>query len=94
MWEELEDGVLFLQRHEFDFLGGRNRARWTFVRPDGSRSELTHAVRAYTPHELAALVHRSGLEVEAAWGDFDGSELSFGSRRLILLARKPGAARS
>ena len=89
MWEELDDGVLFLQDHRFDFLAGRNRARWTFVRPDGTRSELVHSIRGYTPHELAAMLSRAGLDVAGAWGGFDGSELSFDGWRLILLARKP-----
>ena len=89
MWEELEDGMLFLQDHRFDFLAGRNRARWTFVRTDGTRSELVHSVRGYTPHELAKMLSRAGLEVVGSWGDFDGSELSFAGWRLILLARKP-----
>jgi SAM-dependent methyltransferase len=88
MWEERE-GVVWLQEHDYDFLAGRNRAVWTFVRPDGTRSELVHSLRAYAPHELAAMLGRAGLEVEGAWGGFDGSELSFDSWRLILLARKP-----
>jgi SAM-dependent methyltransferase len=86
-WEE-RDGVVWLQEHEYDILAGRNRAVWTFVRPDGTRSELVHSLRTYAPHELAAMLGRAGLEVKGAWGGFDGSELSFDSWRLILLARK------
>jgi cyclopropane fatty-acyl-phospholipid synthase-like methyltransferase len=88
MWEERE-GVVWLQEHDYEILAGRNRAVWTFVRPDGSRSELVHSLRTYAPHELAAMLRWAGLEVEGAWGGFDGSELSFDSWRLILLARKP-----
>ena len=90
-WEEREDGVIEVDEHSFDFLRGRNAARWTFIRPDGTRSELVHSVRSYTPHELAAMLSRAGLEVIAAWGGFDGSELSFDGARLILLAQKPKA---
>jgi SAM-dependent methyltransferase len=86
-WEE-RDGVVWLQEHDYDLLAGRNRAVWTFVRPDGRRSELVHSLRTYAPHELAAMLSRAGLVVEGAWGGFDGSELSFDSWRLILLARK------
>ena len=89
MWEPLVDGKLMLQEHEFDFLRARNRAVWTFVREDGSRSELAHSVRLYTPHEVVGMLERAGLEVEGAWGDWDGSELSFQSRRIIMLARRP-----
>jgi 2-polyprenyl-3-methyl-5-hydroxy-6-metoxy-1,4-benzoquinol methylase len=87
-WEEVGDDV-FLQLHEYDFLAGRNRARWTLIGPDGTRRELSHSVRIFAPHELAALLRGAGLEVEAAYGDFEGGELSFDSWRLILVARKP-----
>jgi SAM-dependent methyltransferase len=86
-WEE-RDGVVWLQEHDYEILAGRNRAVWTFVRPDGSRSELVHSLRTYAPHELAAMLGRADLRVEGAWGGFDASELSFDSWRLILLARK------
>ena len=87
-WDDLGEGVVQLAEHRFDFLRGRNTARWTFIRPDGTRSELVHSVRTYAPNELAAMLERAGLEVESAWGGFDGSELSFDGRRLILLAGK------
>jgi SAM-dependent methyltransferase len=87
-WETLETGALFLQEHDLDLLAGRNRARWTFVRDDGSRSELLHSVRVYTPHELALMLERAGLEIAGSWGDFEGGDLTHTSWRLILLARK------
>lgn len=88
LWRETGGEVLWLAEHSFDFLRGRNQARWVFVLPDGTRSELVHSVRTYTPHELAEALTRAGLEVEAGWGDFEGGDLSFQGRRLILLARK------
>jgi 2-polyprenyl-3-methyl-5-hydroxy-6-metoxy-1,4-benzoquinol methylase len=88
-WDETADGVVHLQEHRYDVLRGRNDVTWTFVKPDGTRSELLHSVRLYTPHELAAMLERAGLRVEGSWGGFDGSELSFETWRLILLARKP-----
>jgi SAM-dependent methyltransferase len=88
-WWEDEHGAVLLQDHKFDFLQGRNQARWTFVRPDGARSELLHSVRTYAPHELVSMLVRAGLELEGSWGGFDGSELSFDGTRLILLAQKP-----
>ena len=92
LWDEVGDGVLMLQEHEWDVLAGRNRAVWTFIRPDGSRSELRHVVRMYAPHELARLVGGAGLAVEDGWGDFEGAPLSYESRRIVLLARKPSLA--
>jgi SAM-dependent methyltransferase len=87
-WEQAPEGVVMLDDHEWDLLAGRNRASWTFIRPDGSRSELRHVVRTYTPWELAGLIATAGLEVEAAWGDWEGAPLTHESWRLILLARK------
>jgi SAM-dependent methyltransferase len=89
MWEELDSGAAFLQQHEFDALAGRNRARWIFVRDDGSRSELVHSVRVYAPWELARMLEEAGLNVVQGWGDFEGAGLELTSRRLILRADKP-----
>ena len=91
-WDELESGNgILVEEHEYDFLRGRNAARWTFVRDDGGRSELLHSVRTYTPAELARMFRTAGLTVAGAWGDFDGAELSFDSSRLILRGDKPQA---
>lgn len=90
LWEEREDGTLFLQEHRYDVLRGRNLARWTFVHPDGSRGVIEHSLRTYAPHELVALLERAGLRVTGSWGDFEGAELGIDTWRLILLAEKPG----
>ena len=87
-WNETAAGVLHLQEHRYDVLRGRNEATWTFVRPDGTRSELIHSVRTYAPHELTRLLEHAGLTVVGSWGAFDGGELTMESRRLILLAEK------
>lgn len=87
-WETLDDGTLFLQEHRYQFLTGRNEATWTFVRPDGGRSDLSHSVRVYSPHELARMLEQAGLTVEQTWGDFEGAELSLETLRLIVRARK------
>jgi SAM-dependent methyltransferase len=86
-WTELEDGTLFLERRRYDYLGGRHDATWTFVRPDGSRTEISHSMRAYSPPELVRMLDAVGLEVDCAWGSWDGTELGDG-HRTILRARK------
>src|SRR5215831_12519400 len=62
------------------------------VRRAGSTETFRESVRAYTCGELAALLERAGLRVEATWGDFDSAPLGPDSPRLIALARKPGRA--
>ena len=59
------------------------------VRREGSTRIFRESVRAYGTDELVELFCRSGLPVEATWGDFDGSPSGPGSPRLIVLARKP-----
>ena len=88
MWDELESGGVMLHRGSFDLLKGRNEVTWTFIREDGSRSELTHSLRIYTPHELARMFDAAGLTVVDSWGGFDGQELGFDTWRLILRGDK------
>jgi SAM-dependent methyltransferase len=90
-WNELADGTLMIEQREYDYLAGRNEVVWTFVRKDGSRSELRHSLRLYTPAELATMFRRAGLQVERAWGSWDGDELAFATPgiRLLLAGRKP-----
>jgi len=89
MWEELESGGVMLHRGSFDLLKGRNEVTWTFIRADGGRSELTHSLRVYAPHELARMFDAAGLTVVGSWGGFDGEELGFDTGRLILRGDKP-----
>jgi ubiquinone/menaquinone biosynthesis C-methylase UbiE len=89
MWNELESGGgVMLHRGSFDLLRARNEVVWTFVREGGSRSELRHSLRVYTPHELARMLETAGLTVVGSWGGFDGKELAFDTWRLILRGDK------
>ncbi len=86
-WRAFADGTLLLEEHWYDHLRGRGEAVWTFVRPDGKRSDLRHSMRVYTAAELAHMLERAGFSVDGAWGSWDGGELGDGSRT-ILRARK------
>ena len=87
-WEEAAHGVVMLDDREWDLVEGRNRAVWTFIRPDGSRSELRHVFRTYAPWELARLMREAGLEVEGSWSAFEDEPLAHDSWRMALLGRK------
>jgi SAM-dependent methyltransferase len=87
-WDDLPDGQLLLEDREFDLLSGRNLVSWTFVEVDGSRRELRHSFRFYTPAELVRMLETAGLSVEQAWGGYDASELTLESPRLALHARR------
>jgi 2-polyprenyl-3-methyl-5-hydroxy-6-metoxy-1,4-benzoquinol methylase len=89
LWDDLESGDgIIVQKHEFDFQSGRNSSVWTFIRDSGERSELAHNLRVYAPHELVRMFERAGLTVTGSWGDFEGSELDWESRRVILRGDK------
>ena len=86
-WREFDDGTLMLESRTYDDLHGRTDATWTFVRPDGTRSELRHSMRAYTAAELVTLLARAELDVDGSWGSWEGIPLGDGYRTL-LRARK------
>jgi SAM-dependent methyltransferase len=87
-WEQVANGVVMLDDREWDLVEGRNRALWTFVRPDGSRSELRHVFRTYAPWELARLLRDAGLEIAGCWSAWEDEPLAHDSWRMAFLARK------
>jgi hypothetical protein len=88
-WHTLSDGTVMLEERAYDAPRGRFETCWTYVR-GGERRERRFSHRAYTAPELAAMASAAGLVVEGMWGGLDGSELEMGSRRIVMLARKPG----
>jgi cyclopropane fatty-acyl-phospholipid synthase-like methyltransferase len=88
-WHELSDGTVMLEERAYDAAGGRFETTWTFT--NGSERRIRRfSHRAYTAPELAAMAAGAGLEVERLWGGLDGSDLEMGSRRIVMLARRPG----
>ena len=87
-WEELDDGRLMLEERTYDFLSGRTNVTWTFIAPDGTKSERRHSVRIYTVPELRAMLEAAGLEVDRLWGDLAETDFDWDSRRVVLRARK------
>jgi len=84
------DGLIVLEEREFDLLTSRSNVLVTMIFPDGERREYRHAARVYTLTELVRMLALAGLHVQACYGGLDGSELSLNSRRLVVVARKPG----
>jgi SAM-dependent methyltransferase len=83
-----DDGLVVTEERQFDQLAGRTTVRVTLFHPDGRRTESGHVVRNYTVTELAEMLGRSGLEVQATYGGLDGSPLTLDSRRLVVIAQK------
>ena len=88
---EYDDGTVLCEEREFDARTSRFITHATYIKPDGSRAERRNQIRCYTCSELTGMLGRAGLDVVGVFGDFDGGELVMESRRLILIARKPGS---
>ena len=88
-WHELSDGTVMLEERFYDATRGRFETTWTFTSGSDRRSHrFSH--RAYTAPELTAMAAGAGLEVERLLGGLDGSDLEKDSRRIVMLARRPG----
>ena len=87
-WQRYDDGLLVLEERRMDLLTGRQDVDGLMIYPDGTRAEFDHSLRLYTLSELARMLRAAGLEIEAAYGGLDGSELTLDSRRLAVLARR------
>ena len=46
-------------------------------------------IRHYTPSQYRRLFEEAGLEVEAMYGDLDGSPYHRGAHRIYVVGRKP-----
>jgi len=84
-----KDGDMMIDRMSFDSLQGRSINRRIVVR-NGARKEKPFSIRFYNPTELVMVVKQAGLVLEHIYGGWDASDLTSESRRLIVVARKPG----
>lgn len=87
-WHQGEDGLLILERREWNARTGRVHVQWTIVEPDGQRRTHAHDERIYTLQEIELRLAAAGLRVLDAFGGFDGRALGRTTRRLIVLAEK------
>jgi SAM-dependent methyltransferase len=89
-WHEDADGTLYLEHRYFDLESSRNHVTFTAISPNGEQRELGgHHIRLYTLREIRGLLLSAGLDFERAYGGFEGEDYSIGSRRMIVIARKP-----
>lgn len=88
-WSENEDGTIrHLSKREFDYFSNRNRSsEILLVNNEEREAELDH--RIYSPAELIAVLRRTGFNPTELYGDFDGSEFSFDSPRIVMVSEKP-----
>lgn len=84
-----DDGLIVLEERHIDLLRSRNEVRVTMLHPDGQRTEHKQSVRIYTLTELTRMLEAVGLQVQAFYGDLDGSTHTMDSR-LVVLSKKIG----
>lgn len=87
--EKTSKGVIVLHERTWDLARDVIDEKVTLIRPDGSRTEYTTAVRMRSLNGFLALLWTSGLEPEGWYGGLDGSTLDLNSRRMILISRRP-----
>jgi SAM-dependent methyltransferase len=84
---ELDDGTLFIQRHEIIDGWGRVRNQWILVENDEAVS-FRFQTTLYSGKELKILLKQTGFKNSKLFGDLDGNEYGVNARRLIAVAWK------
>jgi SAM-dependent methyltransferase len=86
-WQELDDGVLFLQERRpirdwrgFDI-------RWIAIR-GAQRHEQRFTLQLYSAAELVALLRDVGFDLVTVYGSLDGVAYDHRAARLIVMAQK------
>ena len=87
-WEELSDGTVALTKRNYSLLTGNIEEFRTYIAPDGSKREVHMVWRLYFYLELARMLNCAGLVPIQVFGNFDGSEFTWDSNRMIVLAEK------
>ena len=86
--EQETGGLIVLEAPTPDFARGMLDCDWTFIHPDGKRTRRRVSTRMYLPHEIVALLRRSGFGDVDLYGSTDGEPYDRLSPRCIAVARK------
>ena len=84
----IDNGSVILEERFFDFFKSRLEIVHHIVENNGQKEKLESSFRLYTLKEMLDLFSRSGLTLTEVYGDFDGSQYSAQSPRMILVARR------
>ena len=87
-WEELSDGTFVLTQRDYNLLTGNNAELRAYIAPDGRVHEVRLTCRLYFYPELTKMLNHADLTPIQVFGDYDGSEYTWDSRRMIVLAEK------
>ncbi len=84
-----KDGDIQIDRMSIDRQLGRLVNHRIVIR-NGVRRDKPYSVRLYNVNEMEALLQAVGLQLAKCYGDWEGSGVTINSRRLVLVADKPG----
>ena len=87
-WDALSDGTVALTERDYNLLTGNIEELRTYIDPDGNKREIQLVWRSYFYTELAKMLNRAGLTPIQVFGGYDGSEFTWDSNRMIVLAEK------
>jgi SAM-dependent methyltransferase len=82
-----DDGLIVLEERRLNLPESRNEITLTMLYPDGQRKTYKQSIRIYTFTELRRMLKSIGIEVQAYYGDLDGSAMTMDSR-LVIIGKK------
>lgn len=93
-WHQHQDGRIILEHRQLDLQTSTNHLTYTEILPDGTRREMSDLhMRLYTLTELTKMLTTAGLTLETVYGGFRGEKYSVNTRRMIVIASRPGSGR-
>lgn len=88
-WVTEKGKDLMIDRLNFDTEFGRQYNQRIVFR-NGVRKDKPFSVRIYNPQEIKDLLMKAGMQLDRLYGGFDSQPLTSKSRRMLVIARKPG----
>lgn len=87
-WEESADGIKWrFEKRDFDFMTNTVHSRGIYLdRQAGTEMPCDHQLRVYSPADLARVLKAVGFVPSELFGDFDGSEFTLTSKRIVMTA--------
>jgi SAM-dependent methyltransferase len=81
------EGLRVIQERWIDTSAQRINKKITLIR-NGKESTYRESVRMYSHREMRNMLSKAGLKLTETYGDFDGSEYTQDSPRMILMGEK------
>ena len=85
--KEISEGLHIIQERWIDTSTRRINKKITMIR-NGKESVYKESVRMYSHREIRDMLSMTGLKLTETYGDFDGSEYTQDSPRMILIGEK------